>query len=178
MLNTVCGQRSESMFVFVHTLTLTIPKKDPLRCISDGDMTSPRKISVYSEQTETPLIPCDKWSFLFWKWPHRLWDWKLPSWTVFLRAGCGRLQTLISQKRKRKKERIVWPGNTAYIQTEGKEDYVVTGRSGKPNEVHTYKSTAEFNRNGIKEKWRCRTYGHQLPNGVVVHKTRVCTRSL
>lgn len=60
MLNTVSGQRSESIFVFVHTLTLTIPKKDPLRCISDGDMTSPRKISVYSEQTETPLMPCDK----------------------------------------------------------------------------------------------------------------------
>ena len=136
MLNSISGQRSESIFVFVHTLTLTIQKKkDPLRYISDGGHDITQKISVCSEQTGTPHIPCDKWSFLFWKWQHRLWDWKLPSWTVFLRAGCGRLQTLISkqnqrkEKKKKRKKRIVCPG-TAYIQTEGKQDYVITGRSG------------------------------------------------
>lgn len=167
------------MFVFVHTLTLTIPKKDPLRCISDRDMTSPKRF-LFTQSKQEPRsyrvindlfcfesgrTDCGIESF-----PLEPSFWELgvaayKHWFQNKKRGLFDLATLpISRQRE---NRIMWQLG----------DLVKSLFLRKPNEVHTYKSTAEFNRNGIKEKWRCRTYGHQLPSGVVVHKTRVCTLS-
>ena len=134
MLNSISGQRSESMFVFVHTLTLTIPKKDPLRCISDGDMTSPKRF-LFTQSKQRPRsyrVINDLFCFESGRTDCGIESFPLePSfWELGVVAYEHWFQKKKKKKKRRKKERIVWPGNTAYIQTEGKQDYVTTGRSG------------------------------------------------